>query len=234
VEGDRGNGKGWEKLWESSLIEFNEQSLPVLRSIHANMINLSKVNASMDPKYRDPEFQRQFAELEAARKQSKSKGGLLGTLVGAAVGVAAAGYFDVDAADALAMVSKAAAATSEDSSVQAALNSIGDAALTSGGAAAAGSGASGAAEIGAAYPTRPNLAVGACPGFTESNYRQRALEGGGDTQLYTLCGQAFEYYTMYKRAISQGYSEADANRTYAAHEQSARVTNSFRQTHAAD
>jgi hypothetical protein len=32
---------------------------------------------------------------------------------------------------------------------------------------------------------------------------------------------------MYKRAIAQGYSEADANRTYAAHAQSAQVANSF-------
>jgi hypothetical protein len=32
---------------------------------------------------------------------------------------------------------------------------------------------------------------------------------------------------MYKRAIAQGYSEADANRTYAAHSQSAQVANNF-------
>lgn len=32
---------------------------------------------------------------------------------------------------------------------------------------------------------------------------------------------------MYERAISQGYSEADCNRTYAAHEQSAQVAVSY-------
>lgn len=71
---------------------------------------------------------------------------------------------------------------------------------------------------GGSYPTKPNLALGACPGFTEGNYRTVALEPGNDVQRKTMCGQAFEYYTMYKRAIAQGYAEADANRTYAAHE----------------
>jgi hypothetical protein len=79
------------------------------------------------------------------------------------------------------------------------------------------------------YAARPNLAAGAaCSGFTEENYRNRALAGSGDdVQLYTMCGQAFEYYTMYKRAIAQGYAEVDANRTYAAHQQSAQVANQY-------
>lgn len=77
-------------------------------------------------------------------------------------------------------------------------------------------GAVGAA--GGSYPTKPNLALGSCPGFSEANYRTVALSGGDDVQRKTMCGQAFEYYTMYKRAIAQGYAEADANRTYAAHE----------------
>lgn len=80
----------------------------------------------------------------------------------------------------------------------------------------------------APYPVKPNLAATeACAGFTEQNYRQRALAGGSDVQLDTMCGQAFEYYTMYKRAIAQGYSEADANRTYDAHAKSALVANDF-------
>lgn len=69
------------------------------------------------------------------------------------------------------------------------------------------------------YPTRPNLAEGSqCPGFTLGNYRTHAFNGGRDQQLFALCGQAFEYYKMYLNAIDQGYSEADANRTYNAHE----------------
>lgn len=69
------------------------------------------------------------------------------------------------------------------------------------------------------YPTRPNLAEGSqCPGFTIGNYRTHAFNGGRDQQLFALCGQAFEYYKMYLNAIDQGYSEADSNRTYNAHE----------------
>lgn len=86
----------------------------------------------------------------------------------------------------------------------------------------------GAQNLVAAFPVKPNqAATPACAGFTEQNYRQKALAGGTDVQLDTMCGQAFEYYTMYKRAIAQGYSEADANRTYEAHSKSALVANHF-------
>ena len=44
-----------------------------------------------------------------------------------------------------------------------------------------------------------------------------------------MCGQAFEYYSMYLRAIEHGYSEADANRTYDAHQQAALNAISFYQ-----
>jgi hypothetical protein len=75
---------------------------------------------------------------------------------------------------------------------------------------------------------KPNLAATpACAGFTESNYQQMAMQGGGDTQLYVMCGAAFNYYAMYKNAIAQGYSAADAERTYDAHRQSALVANNF-------
>ena len=71
----------------------------------------------------------------------------------------------------------------------------------------------------AAYPTRDNALNGeaACQGFTMSNYRERGLAGGNDVQLNTMCAQAYEYYAMYLNAIRQGYSEADANRTFDAH-----------------
>jgi hypothetical protein len=68
-------------------------------------------------------------------------------------------------------------------------------------------------------PGQPNMAAAYCPGFTEDNYRTRALQGGGDTQLYTLCGGAYEYFHMYQNAIRQGLAGAD--RTYQAHRASA-------------
>ena len=99
----------------------------------------------------------------------------------------------------------------------------------------AGAGAASDAAIDATYPVKPNLAATeACAGFTETNYRQVALAEGNDQQLRAMCGQAFEYYTMYKRAIAQGYSEADANRTYDAHEKSALVANDFYANNRAD
>jgi hypothetical protein len=77
------------------------------------------------------------------------------------------------------------------------------------------------------YPTRPSLAAkGACSGFSD-NYRKEVVAPGVDAQLGAMCGQALEYYSMYQRAIAQGYSEADANRTYEAHEKAMLVANSF-------
>ena len=40
-----------------------------------------------------------------------------------------------------------------------------------------------------------------------------------------MCGQAYEYYTMYKRALGQKHPEAW--RTYDAHKQAAAVVNGF-------
>lgn len=62
---------------------------------------------------------------------------------------------------------------------------------------------------------------------------QAALNAAGDTALAAGTGDA-QLYTMYKRAIAQGYSEADANRTYAAHEDSARVAKGFLGSHGAN
>ncbi|MCC6915546.1 MAG: hypothetical protein IT566_17750, partial [Rhodospirillaceae bacterium] len=99
-----------------------------------------------------------------------------------------------------------------------------------GGGSAGGLGGLGGGPTGVrgSYPTRPNLAEGPqCPGFTLGNYRTHAYEGGRDQQLYSHCGVAFEYYKMYLNAIEQGYSEADANRTYNAHEGAVRVLNAM-------
>ena len=81
------------------------------------------------------------------------------------------------------------------------------------------------ADSGTGFPVRASALDGspACSMMNEGNYREAALAEGPDQQLRALCGAAFEYYTMYKRAIEQGYSEADANRTYDAHQQAALV-----------
>ena len=80
----------------------------------------------------------------------------------------------------------------------------------------------------------PNLAASTCADFgvTEENYRQASLAPGNDVQVRTMCGQALEYYSMYKRAVAQGHPEAW--RTYDAHRQaSAQLTSFDRDTRAA-
>lgn len=80
----------------------------------------------------------------------------------------------------------------------------------------------------------PNLAAGVCGdfGITEENYRTAALSGGNDVQMKTLCGQAMEYYSMYKRAMAQKHPEAW--RTYDAHKQASMQLGAFdRDTRAA-
>ena len=149
-------------------------------------------------------------------------GALLGALTGMAAAIGAGG--DTEAI--VSATTQGAAAFSDNQVVQAlaqaSASTLGQSVPSLGGIAASSGGKSGAS-----FPTKPNLATGACSGFNESNYRQLAVSGGADSQLYAMCGQAFEYYTMYKRAISQGYSEADCNRTYAAHEQASRVASNF-------
>lgn len=81
---------------------------------------------------------------------------------------------------------------------------------------------------------KPNLAASPCADFgvTEDNYRQASLAPGNDLQMRTLCGQALELYSMYKRAVGQGHPEAW--RTYDAHRQaSMQLTGYDRQTRAA-
>ena len=80
----------------------------------------------------------------------------------------------------------------------------------------------------------PNLAASPCADFgvTEDNYRQASLAPGNDLQMRTLCGQALEYYSMYKRAVAQAHPEAW--RTYDAHRQaSMQLTGFDRETRAA-
>jgi hypothetical protein len=185
------------------------------------------------------EYQRIAAEQERQREAQKAQeraegGGMLGTVMAATAGALAAKSVGGDAEQVLGGALMGARVANPGNAAIASLGAQGEAMVT-GNTGALSSGLAGTrGASGGSYPTRPNLALGACAGFTEANYRQRALSGGGDQQLYTMCGQAFEYYVMYKRAIAQGYSEADANRTYAAHQQAANVASGFLQSHGAN
>jgi hypothetical protein len=146
----------------------------------------------------------------------------LGALGGAMVGAMAGG----NTSQVVGAAMKGAAIVDPNA---APLGSVGDSLITGNTASVGGGG--GVSSGGGSYPTRPNLLDGspACSMMNLSNYRTAAVSGGNDVQLKTMCGQAFEYYHMYLNAIAQGYSEADANRTYAAHQGAAQNAISFYQ-----
>ena len=164
------------------------------------------------------------AEAERQRQAERSQHhGMLGGLLaaaGGAAGIAALGGNADAMLDAATQMSAAVGSTDVSNALAASRGALG------GGTTGVGGGAGGGQ---ASYPTRPNALDGssACADFTLSNYRTLGLSGGPDTQLKTLCAAAFAYYSAYLNAIRQGYSEADANRTFAAHQQAARVAIDF-------
>ncbi len=193
----------------------------------------SPVTAEEDPNGEKARSCRWLTDLQnapavAAADDDSKKGGLFRTILGAGMGVAAARAGGMDAEQTVGMAAKGVALMNPESQAAQVIGGAGDAVLESSGLGTAGAGAASAGSK-ASYPTKPNMLAGqaACSMMNESNYRQVAVSGGNDVQLKAMCGQAYEYYVMYKRAISQGYSEADANRTYSAHEQSARVAINF-------
>jgi membrane-associated protease RseP (regulator of RpoE activity) len=170
-----------------------------------------------------------LAQQQQAAQQAKQSrgggGGLFGALGGAMLGAMAGG----NTSQVVGAAMKGAAIVDPNA---AALGSVGDSLITGNTASAGGMG--GLANTGGgggSYPTRPNALDGspACSMMNQGNYRDVSLSGGNDVQLKTMCGQAFEYYHMYLNAIAQGYSEADANRTYAAHQGAAQNAISFYQ-----
>lgn len=179
-------------------------------------------------------LQAQLVQMERERAQRKaSSGGILGVILGLGVGLLAGDAYGLDTSQTIGAAMKGVQLMNPNSELASTFGGMGEQLLTGGntGMAAATGGAVSSA---ASYPTKPNLAGSACSGFTEGNYRQQALQGGGDSQLHTMCGQAFEYYTMYKRAIAQGASQADAERTYEAHRQAAQTASGYLSSHAAN
>ncbi len=177
----------------------------------------------------DSNIENMVAELTATKEKKSGGNSWLGAVAGA-VGGAAAGAAFGGSAEVIAGGAAKGAAMFSNGAAASALNSTGDSLMGAGGVnTALPKTASASSGGGASYPTRPNVLAtsAACSMMNESNYRQVGVEGGNDVQLKTMCAQAYEYYTMYKRAISQGYAEADANRTYDAHQKAAQNAISF-------
>jgi hypothetical protein len=143
-----------------------------------------------------------------------------------------------DTSQILGAAAKGAAMVDPTSASAGALNTIGDTMITGGngggaldtalGSAVSGGSSGAASSASASGHPYPNLAEGSCGSLMNlQNYRTNALSGGNDVQLKTLCGQAYEYYAMYKRAITQGYGHDDLMRTYNAHKDASAVVNQF-------
>lgn len=81
------------------------------------------------------------------------------------------------------------------------------------------------------WTPEPNILNGsaACSGYTDSNFKQhfQANSKGNDVQLHTLCAGAYNYYSMYLNAKRQGYSKQEAQVTYNAFLDAARVAEDF-------
>lgn len=219
---------GWELVSVYNQMRFSPASIGVLRDLHANAVQVAKLRAKIPRKYFDPAFQRELQERDAARR--KANGGFFRSVIGAGLGLAAANAGGMDATQTISAAAKGVALMNPESKVAQAIGASGDAILQNSGVGTAPSGTASTGSSGsAAYPTKPNILNGqpACSMMNETNYRQVGVSGGNDVQLKTMCAQAYEYYSMYKRAIAQGYSEADSNRTFDAHAKSAQVAISF-------
>ncbi|MGY4398598.1 hypothetical protein ACVWZA_003806 [Sphingomonas sp. UYAg733] len=69
-----------------------------------------------------------------------------------------------------------------------------------------------------------------CADFTVSNYQTYRLSGPGDEQLRTLCAGAYNYWAMYERALTTGYTVETARPTWEAYNKAALVADNFYET----
>jgi hypothetical protein len=192
-----------------------------------HLVMTAYTEAQLVERAQQQERERLAAE-QAEEARRVKRGQVLGTLLVAGAGAAMVDMSGGNAQQVIGGALKGAEIANPESAMASALGAQGTSMLSSGAASAsAATGGGRGSTTPGSYPTQGNLALSSCAGFTEGNYREKALSGGGDQQLYSMCGQAFEYYVMYKRAIAQGYSESEANRTYEAHRKSAAVAAQF-------
>lgn len=202
-----------QKLWSQSVYDASPSSWS------GNQLTPAKIVA----------WQADRAEQQAS---SGGGGGLLGALQGAVAGIqgVASGGGGLSEGLAGAAIGGVAGAAGVDAgTIGTAMGSVdynGSGSSTTGLSQRLGNVAAASGGVAGAKDPVPMPGCDAV-GVNSGNYRSAALSGGNDVQLKTMCGQAYEYYAMYRRALEQGYSEADAERTYQAHAQSAAVANDF-------
>lgn len=181
--------------------------------------------------------QEELRQQQEAQQRKQQRGQVLGSLLIAGVGAATANAYGGTSEQVLGGAMKGLQIANADHPAAGALGDISQTLLTQGGgSSSAGTSAIGGATAAGSYSALDPVDMGAaCAGFTESNYRERALQApGDDAHLYAACGQAFELYHMYRNAIRQGYGEADAMRTYEAHRGAAANAVHYYETRRAD
>ena len=95
TESDLGNR--WELGWHWQRTPFVPESFDLLKKIHANSQNVARGMASMDPKYRDPEYLRMMAEQKAAARAAKAeRSAERAAMFGAVVQGVAQGVAEID------------------------------------------------------------------------------------------------------------------------------------------
>lgn len=246
---DSNQGQGWvlgryEIYYEATEanIAGARQSAELLTRIYKNRKATAESMAQMQGSMSDAEFQQYLAELDRRTKEAEARkkarkearGQMLGSLLIAGVGAATAQLHGGDASQVLGGALKGYQIANPDSPAANAMGGLADSLIAKEGAGA-GPGAS-AAGTSASYPVEPPVDLSeACAGFTEANYRTKALNApGDDAHLYAACGQAFELYHMYQNAVRQGYSQSDAMRTYDAHRKAAENAQDYYRTRRAN
>jgi hypothetical protein len=215
---------------------LRQQRLAMQRQQEETQRQQAAAQAAEQQRLAQLEAQRRAAAAAAQAQQEKQGGFQWGKFAALTTGAVAGGLGKMDAdtqANILTGIIRDSASGNEGiSNFQGAAGSVAASnPLSSGGYASGGAGGGKGAVTPGSYPTKPP-AFGshpACSGYTVDNYKQvfEQNANGPDVQLHTHCAGAYNYYWMYLNAIRQGYAEHDANRTYAAHADAARVAMSF-------
>lgn len=183
-------------------------------------------NARKAAAERERQRQVALAEQRAAEQRAAeaASGGNSGFLGGLAFGLGAA-LAGGNAEVVMGAAMKGVEMTTDNEMTRSVLAGKGDAMMSSGlgggaltGDAAIAAGMAGGSRATLASP--PNFGSG-CSGMNADNYRDVALSGGGDVQMKTQCAMAYEHYNNYKKAVEQGYGEADVQRALDVYQKSA-------------
>lgn len=169
-------------------------------------------------------------QARMARQQSQQQSGYQwGKLAALAAGAAIGGIDQLDSqTQANVVMGMVKDSMSGQQGISGMQGAVADAQQRLGGGAASAPAAGG--RSGGDWTPEPNTLLGsaACPGYSNTNYMQYyESHKQEDGQLHSLCAAAFNYYSMYLNARTQGYSKQEAQQTYEAFRKSAQVATEY-------